>query len=421
MNKKMSNANKNTLETPNGGTNMTKSSKSSATTTETMKKETKIMSNNNNSIANTTINTSKEATTMMNNTFVNVPMIVKAVFCGITTADITKFFGLNSDEIAPSLDAYYTKHKVYAKRTLTQLRANDTRAAENSQNRKRVSFSEDLVVAALFLIQQGATMEDLSRCFNIKDKKTIKKWLLEKWPKAGKRHFALLLENEKQASQSTCAIMDPELPEEVTFESWYGSSPSVDCLISRYMDYNEIELAKDYCEQQGLSYSIAQNHPYINIQAALMGRPTVISNSDTLMDFCEVDCIPFLNVSELYSKVVTFEKGSLEFSSKVDFASFKKSKSGIFFARCEELMNELMAKFNAKDATCKLYVANKDNTYKDAPEQFGLKNLQTFIVTIKENGTFSSWKYQLSNGHFHEVGYATGPDYLKAFIIEKLA
>ncbi len=271
-------------------------------------------------------------------------------------------------------------------------------------------------------------MADLSRCFNIKEKKTIKKWLVAKWPRAGKKHFDLLLENEKLASKTSdivSTIMSEEIAEELsTYEDWYGEpTPEVDCLISCYMTLKQVDLAKDYCEQHGLTYKVSNQGPCVNVEAALLGRPTVISDSANLQFYCEMDAIPFLDMDSILKNVVHYEHGDPEFSSKKDFISFKMSKSGIFFVKCNDLASEQLAKLQfSTEATCKILVATKDNMYKEAPEQFGLKKNQTFIVLIKDNGTIYSWKYQLSSdGHFREIGYASGPDSLADYILEKIS
>ena len=376
--------------------------------------------NNNQTVASIS-NTTKEANSMENN-FVNVPMIVKSVSFGITTADITKFFGLNSDEIAPSLDAHYTKHKVYAKRTLTQLRANDNRAAENSQNRKRVSFSDDLVNAALFLIYQGATMADLSRCFNIKDRQTIKRWLLTKWPNVGKKHYSRLMENEKFSKKLLIPSVHKVADIEETFESWYGGSPDVDCIISRYLPFELMELAKDYCEQQGLSYIISKAGTYITAQSAALGRPTIISDSLELKPLCEEDAIPFIMATDLYDNVVHFEMADIQFASKINFKSFIKSKSGVYSCKTADLTAEYLKKFGfSNNASCKVFLSNTVKPYKEAPERLGIKPGQSIIILVTdENEVFAS-KYQLSAGNFLEVSYAFGPCYMVNYIMKKLA
>jgi len=426
MKKTLSLANANTTARLNGGKtmNITFTNTSSATATKTLKED-NTMENTNTVFANTTVDTSKEVANMNTNTNTYVPVLAKAINCGITTPDIEKFFSIPGDEIVNSLNSYYTRRKVFISRILDNLALNDS---SDNVSKKRVSFSDELVESALFLIKNGATMADLSRCFNIKEKKTIKKWLVAKWPRAGKKHFDLLLENEKLASKTSdivSTIMSEEIAEELsTYEDWYGEpTPEVDCLISCYMTLKQVDLAKDYCEQHGLTYKVSNQGPCVNVEAALLGRPTVISDSTDLQFYCEMDAIPFLDMDSILKNVVHYEHGDPVFSSKKDFISFKKSKSGIFFVKCNDLASEQLAKLQfSTEATCKILVATKDNMYKEAPEQFGLKKNQTFIVLIKDNGTIYSWKYQLSSdGHFREVGYASGPYSLADYILEKIS
>ena len=137
------------------------------------------------------------------------------------------------------------------------------------------------------------------------------------------------MENEKFSKKLLIPSVHKVADIEETFESWYGGSPDVDCIISRYLSFELMELAKDYCEQQGLSYIISKAGTYITAQSAALGRPTIISDSLELKPLCEEDAIPFIMATDLYNNVVHFEMADIQFASKINFKSFIKSKSGV--------------------------------------------------------------------------------------------
>lgn len=281
---------------------------------------------------------------------------------------------------------------------------------------KRAVYSETKTKKIITRIKEGATSHDILVEFNVKERSTIKRWLdlyFTKKKAVRDKVYALLLENDRKAKASTALKVFKEPPAvEITFEEWFGGPAEYDILIDSHMPEFLQAVAQRYATTRNLSYAISRKGTPITWQAILFGKPAIITNNPSIIDFCQEDCIPYHNVVDIVK--MHSEKGDDDFARTETFDSFVKGSNGNLSTHRELLIQEFAEHHALSVDTLDLFLEKRA-----APDIFTLKENQVFrvVCTDKLKRMCYCWRFQLRGGIFYEVGYKEGDIAVKAMVI----